>query len=157
MLRAEQTAQFVNKYQHKKIIIVPDIEECNKVVFTGCNKIIFGTSPDNMEKYERELARARRSIRFFKAILRKYEGKHILLVGHGNSFRAIIGSVLGFSIADSPFISLEPCSLSTLVFKKQRLLGIPHLNLCVQNSQPLPFNDKLPRMRLAALGGKLSR
>jgi broad specificity phosphatase PhoE len=124
MNRAADTAKIICRYQKKispeKIIFARELAEHNEV--------IYGCAGGKKIRRDGELAKARATVKFFKDVLRKYKGKRILIVAHGNVIRACFGAALGFPLHYSPEINSFNCSLTTIAMRGPRLKAIFHVN-----------------------------
>ena len=76
----------------------------------------------------RQLAEHDEIVKFFKDVLKKYKGKRIMIVAHGNVIRACVGAALGFPLHYSPELNSFNCSVTTIAFRASRLKAIFHIN-----------------------------
>ncbi|MDD5528315.1 MAG: histidine phosphatase family protein [Patescibacteria group bacterium] len=124
MNRAAETAKLICRYQKKitpeKIIFARQLAEHDEIVYGYTSKTKI--SPDG------EWDKAKATVKFFKAILKKYQGKRILIVAHGNVIRACLGAALGYPLHYSPEINSFNCSLTTIAMRASRLKAIFHIN-----------------------------
>ena len=124
MNRAADTAKAICKYQKKigvkKIIFCRELAEHNEIVYGHPTK-------KKLDK-DGEWAKARRTVKFFKEILKKYKGQRVLIAAHGNVIRACFGAALGFPIHYSPEINSFNCSLTTIAMRGQKLKAIFNIN-----------------------------
>jgi broad specificity phosphatase PhoE len=124
MNRAAETAKLICRYQKKitpgKIVFARELAEHDEIVYGYTHKIKI--TPDG------EWAKARATVKFFKDILKKYKGRRILIVAHGNVIRACLGAALGYPLHYSPEINSFHCSLTTIALRASRLRAIFHVN-----------------------------
>jgi|GEM_PF-1683128 broad specificity phosphatase PhoE len=124
MNRAAETAKIICRRQKiispEKIIFARQLAEHDEIVYGYTHKKKI--TPDG------EWAKARNTVKFFKEVLKKYKGKRILIVAHGNVIRACLGAALGFPLHYSPEINSFNCSLTTIAFRASRLRAIFHIN-----------------------------
>jgi phosphoserine phosphatase len=119
MTRAIETTKEIKKYQHAKATYHRELAEVSMT--------IYDKKPADKEKLKTNLKRINNTLKLFKKILKENNGKNILIVAHGNVIRAIIGTSLGFSLKNAPHLHMYNCSISTLVFEKGKLTGLPQL------------------------------
>jgi broad specificity phosphatase PhoE len=120
MARAMETAQEIKKYQTVKISCYHELAEASM--------IIFDKKPVDKEKFRSTMKQVNNALKLFRRILKEDKGKKILIVAHGNIIRSIIASSLGIDVIHAPSLHTVNCSISTLVFEKGKLIGVP--NLC---------------------------
>jgi broad specificity phosphatase PhoE len=119
MTRAIETAKEIKKYQSSKITYHRELAEINRMIYDK-------TSASKKE-LKINLDRLRITLDFFKKILKDNKGKKILVVAHGNVIRALIANSLGIALNDAPSFHNCNCSISTIVFEKGKLVGLPQL------------------------------
>jgi broad specificity phosphatase PhoE len=124
MNRAAETAKLICKYQ--KIIKPEKITFCRQLA--EHDEIVYGYTHKKKITPDGEWAKARNTVKFFKEVLKKYKGKRIMIVAHGNVIRACLGAALGFPLHYSPEINSFNCSLTTIAFRASRLKAIFHVN-----------------------------
>jgi broad specificity phosphatase PhoE len=150
MNRAAETARAICKYQHKitpdKIVFVRQLAEHDEIVYGYTHKKKI--TPDG------EWAKARATVKFFKEVLKKYKGKRILIVAHGNVIRACLGAALGYPLHYSPEINSFNCSLTTIAMRASRLKAIFHINHTDQLGE-FPFIKRLESVQFISDYSKL--
>jgi broad specificity phosphatase PhoE len=124
MNRAAETAKLICKYQ--KLIKPEKITFCRQLA--EHDEIVYGYTHKKKITPDGEWAKARNTVKFFKEVLKKYKGKRIMIVAHGNVIRACLGAALGFPLHYSPEINSFNCSLTTIAFRASRLKAIFHVN-----------------------------
>jgi len=133
--RAVQTTNIITKFiknpDKTSVSFHRKLSEHDEILYEG---------KPGTRKYEIELKKAKRSIEFFKKILKEYKGKKILIVAHGNVIRACIGHAFGYSILKTPKLFLLHCSLSSLAFKGIRLKEVYYIN-SVSHYREMKFID----------------
>jgi broad specificity phosphatase PhoE len=150
MNRAAETAKLICRYQKKitpeKIIFARQLAEHDEIVYgyTRKTKISRGG----------EWAKARAAVKFFKDILKKYKGRRILIVAHGNVIRACLGAALGYPLRYSPEINSFNCSLTTIALRGSRLRVIFHINHTDQLGE-FPFLKRLESVQFISNYSKL--
>jgi broad specificity phosphatase PhoE len=124
MNRASETARAICRYQKK---VTPEkITFCR--LLAEHDEIVYGYTNKTKISRDGEWTKARATVKFFKEILKKNQGKRIMIVAHGNVIRACVGVLLGFPLHYSPEINSFNCSLSTFALRNGRLRAIFHLN-----------------------------
>ena len=150
MNRAKETAEIIcgkqKKVSQKKILHFRELAEHDEIVYGYTRKLHVNA--------ELQKKKAHQAIKFFKSILKKYQGKRILISAHGNVMRACFGSALGFSLHESPELNSFNCSLLTMAFRKQRLTAIFHVNL-VDHLGEWPFHERLKSVNFISDYSKL--
>lgn len=124
MNRAADTAKAICKYQKK--IGVKKITFCRELA--EHNEIVYGFPTKRKVDKDGEWAKARRTVKFFKKVLKDYRGQRVLIAAHGNVIRACVGSAFGFPLHYSPEINSFNCSLTTLTFRGAKLKAIFNVN-----------------------------
>ncbi len=124
MNRAAETAKAICKYQKK--IGVRKIVFCRELA--EHNEIVYGYKIKKKVNKDGEWVKAKRTVKFFKEILKKYKGQRVLIVAHGNVIRACFGVTIGFPIRYSPEINSFNCSITTLAMREQKLKAIFNIN-----------------------------
>ncbi|MFH1210267.1 MAG: phosphoglycerate mutase family protein [archaeon] len=120
MTRCIETAEEIKKFQKCNISYHRELAEYNQ--------IIFEQNPKDFDKLKTNIKRAKKTKEFFRNILIKNKNKRILIVSHGNAIRCMIGTSLGFSIRKTPDLDLFNCSISTLFFDKEKVVGLYSIN-----------------------------
>jgi len=138
MNRAAETAKAICKYQ--KNIKPEDITFCRQLA--EHDEIVYGYTHKKKITPDGEWAKAHRTVKFFKDVLKKYKGKRILIVAHGNVIRACVGAALGFPLHYSPELNSFNCSVTTIAFRASRLKAIFHIN----NTEQLGEHSFLKRL-----------
>jgi len=150
MNRAAETAKIICRYQKKiapeKIIFARQLAEHDEIVYGYTHKKKI--APDG------EWEKARTTVKFFKDLLKKYQGKKILIVAHGNVIRALLGAALGYPLRYAPEINSFNCSLTTIAFRASKLRAIFHVNHTDQLGE-LPFLKRLESVRFISDYSKL--
>ncbi len=155
MNRARQTAEIINKHQkpQKKngnfdnIVFIRQLAEHDQT--------IYGKRPRRgRKKFDQELEKAEKTIKFFKRMLKDHKGEKILVVAHGNVIRACLGFSMGFELRKSPELNLFNCSVSTVIFKKNDLKSIFHINFA-DHCQSRKFGRKLSSVKFISDYSKL--
>jgi broad specificity phosphatase PhoE len=119
MTRAMETAKEIKKYQRQKISYHRELAEVNRA--------IYDKKSVTKEELKEHISKIKITLYFFKKILKENKGKKILVVAHGNVIRALIGTSLGIAFDDAPSFHICNCSISTLVFEKGKIVGLPQL------------------------------
>lgn len=146
MNRARQTAEIINKYQKpqkktgsfEKIVFIRELAEHDEIVYEK--------KPRFKRKFEKELFKAKANIEFLKRILKEKAGKKILIVSHGNTIRACLGTSLGYRLRQCPELNLFNCSVSSVVYDKGKLKSIFHINFS-DHCQTRSFKRKLASVK----------
>jgi len=150
MNRAAECAKIICRYQKK---ITPD-----KIVFARQlaehDEIVYGYTHKTKITPGGEWAKARATVKFFRAILKKYQGKKILIITHGNVIRACLGAALGYPLHYSPEINSFNCSLTTIALRGLRLRAIFHVNHTDQLGE-FPFLERLQSVQFISDYSKL--
>lgn len=137
MTRALETANEINKYHNKELIISRDIAEVNK--------IIFDKNPEDKDKLKANTERAKKTINYFKKILNANK-RCVLIVAHGNVIRVILGYLMNKNIKDSPYMSLGNCSISAVAIDKKKLSGLLFLGCTEHLKKKETIKEKLKRV-----------
>ena len=88
MKRAIETAKIIGKQIKKKPVPISGLSEFNGILWT--NKIY-------QHKFWKHYIKHKSSIAILNKLLKKYEGKVIVIVAHGNIIKGLIGAKLGLS------------------------------------------------------------
>jgi broad specificity phosphatase PhoE len=152
MNRASDTAKAICKYQKK--ISVDKIVFCRELA--EHNELVYGHPSTKKLDKEVEWKKVRRTVRFFKKILKDYEGKTVLIACHGNVIRACFGAALGFSVHYSPEINSFNCSLTTLAMRGQKLKAIFNINY-TDHLGEFSFKRRLEQVKFISDYSKLTK
>ncbi len=112
MKRAIETADFIRKKVHKKIIRVPALSEFNQIVWS---KRYYHY---NYWKYRLWFRKARKVM---NEILSKNEGNVILIVGHGNSIKGFLSSKMKLGFRHPWKMDYDNCGITKARFKGIKL------------------------------------
>ncbi|MDD4901993.1 MAG: phosphoglycerate mutase family protein [Patescibacteria group bacterium] len=150
MKRAAECAKIICRYQKKitpdKIVFARQLAEHDEIVYGYTHKTKI--TPDG------EWDKARTTVKFFQEILKKYQGKKILIITHGNVIRALLGAALGYPLHYSPEINSFNCSLTTIALRGSRLRAIFHINHTDQLGE-FPFLERLESVKFISDYSKL--
>jgi len=149
MNRARQTAEIINKHQvkqkrkkdFKNIVIIRHLAEHDQSIYGKCPQ-----GKKARQEFDLELDKAEKTIKFFKRAIKKYSGKKILIVAHGNVIRACLGFCFGYELRKSPELNLFNCSLSSVFFRKNKLKSVFHIN-AIDHCHDVKFNNKLASVK----------
>lgn len=141
MNRAIQTTNIITKFlkdpYKTSISFHRKLSEHDEILYEGC---------EGSRKYDTEYAKAKRTVEFFKKVLKDYKGKKILIVAHGNAIRACIGMAFGFPILKTPKLHLLHCSLTSVTFESNKLKDIYYIN-SVSHYRQMKFIDTFTPIR----------
>lgn len=166
---AEQTARFLRRFPFD-VVLCSDMNRTRETAIAICrqqplvkpagivfyrelaehDEIVYGYThkTSQIDKNE-EIAKARRTVKFFQKMLREHRGKKILVVAHGNVIRACLGTGMGFALEESPEINFFTCSVSSIAFCARRFKGIFHLNM-VDHLGERDFKSRLQAVKFAS-------
>jgi len=119
MKRAVQTAEIMSKKINKKIKIIHDFSEVDRILEKG-HKISL--------KYLRAHLKFKRAIKKLDEILDKEKGKVIIIVAHGRIIKSILGNKLKIGIKKGNAFSYHNCHISKIRFKGKKLNYINYFN-----------------------------
>ncbi len=134
--RSMETAEIISRHQKKKPSIHEELVEYHKDVYD------YSSLEKNLIEGIGSTIRAKKTIKFFQKILQNNVGKKILIVSHGNVIRGCVGTSMGFSLRKSPELNLFNCSLSSFIFRKDKLISIYYLN-STDHYRNLSFSRKI--------------
>ncbi len=135
MTRAKETAEIVQGFQKQKISVHKELSEHHKDVYE------YSSLKKTFVEGAGTALQARKTIKFFQRTLRNNQGRKILIIAHGNVIRSCVGASMGFSLRKSPELNLFNCSLSSFIFKKEKLISIYYLN-STDHYKKLSFREK---------------
>lgn len=119
MKRALETAQEISKKINKKPVIIKSFHEIN---------IEFARNKRLSKNYWRSYIHVHKAIKDFNMILKKEQGKVILIVAHAGLIRTLIGRKLGLSFKKSNMFDYYNCHISLVRFKGKKLDYIHYYN-----------------------------
>jgi broad specificity phosphatase PhoE len=119
--RAVQTAEEISRIIEKKPIKSDSLWEINKILWT--RKIYY-------YGYWKSLLKYKKLIRAFNNILRKNQGKIILIVAHGNLIKGILKNKQKLPLKKIKDIDYKNCYITLLKFYKEKLEEV-----CIFNSR----------------------
>lgn len=126
MQRSIETANEISKFINKKPIICNELSEFNTILWTR---------EYHKPKYWRNFKHYVKSRIAFRKILKKHEGKVIVIVAHGNIIRGLIGSKIKLKLKSMGRLDCSNCHVSLVRFKGTKLDYIYYINnkgpLCI--------------------------
>jgi broad specificity phosphatase PhoE len=119
MQRAIETATEISKVTGKKFKIIKGLSEINN---------IYNKKRYLQRSFWRDFIKHHSSLKVFDNILKNNKGKVIIIVGHGNIIKGIIGKKLGLSFKQISKFGHRNGNTTLMSFKGQKLDFIEYIN-----------------------------
>lgn len=119
MLRAIETANEISKVIGKKAKVIEGLAEINN---------IYDKKGYLERKFWRSFMKHKSSLKVLDNLLKENKGKVIVIVGHGNIIKGILGKKLGLSFRQISKFGHRNCNTTLLSFDGTKLSFIEYIN-----------------------------
>ena len=119
MLRAIETANEISKATGRKFKVIKGLSEINN---------IYNKKKYLQRHFLRDFIKHYSSLKVFNNILKNNKGKIVIIVGHGNILKGIIGKKLGLSFKQISKFGHRNGNTTLISFKGQKLDFIEYIN-----------------------------